>query len=97
MLKQWLRRKRKADNTFYQAQLKKDRKGFLVRFLNFEKWINRPLASILVSLVFPTAITPNQLTVMAFIFGISGAALFAWGHSRHHPVGRRVDRSFPDL
>jgi len=73
------KKKEKTDNTFYQAQLKKDRKGFLVRFLNFEKWINRPLASILVSLVFPTAITPNQLTVIAFIFGISGAALFAWG------------------
>lgn len=69
----------KKDNAFYQAQLKKDRKGFLVRFLNFEKWINRPLASLLVSLVFSTAITPNQLTFISFIFGISGAAFFAWG------------------
>ena len=71
--------KEKKDNDFYQAQLKKDRKGFLVRFLNVEKWINRPLASIVVSLVFPTAITPNQLTIIAFIIGIGGAALFALG------------------
>jgi len=71
--------KENKDNAFYQAQLKKDHKNFWVRFMNVEKWIDRPLASIVVSLVFPTSVTPNQLTVVAFIIGIGAAALFAWG------------------
>jgi phosphatidylglycerophosphate synthase len=69
----------KKDDTFYQAQLKKDRKGFWARYLNVENWINRPLASVLVSLVFRTPVTPNQLTIIAFIFAMGGAALFATG------------------
>ncbi len=69
----------KKDDPFYQAQLKKDRKGFWARYLNVENWINRPLASILVSLVFRTPMTPNQLTIIAFIIAMGGAVLFAWG------------------
>ena len=73
------KKKDKKDDAFYQAQLKKDRKGFWVRFMNVEKWIDRPLASMVVKMVFPTAITPNQLTVVAFVIGIGAAVLFAMG------------------
>jgi len=69
-------------NPFYQAQLKQDRKGFFVRFFNVEKWFNRPIASLIVKLFFSTAVTPNQLTIVAFIIGIGAAALFAAGTSR---------------
>jgi len=67
------------DDLFYQSQLKKDRKSFWARYLNFETWISRPLASMLVRLVFPTALTPNHLTVFAFLLAIGAAALFALG------------------
>ncbi len=67
------------DDPFYQAQLKKDRKSFWARYLNVENWINRPLASILVRLVFRTPVTPNQLTLVAFIFALGSAASFALG------------------
>lgn len=69
----------KKDNPFYQAQLKKDRDGFWPHYLNVENWINRPLASVLVSLVFRTPVTPNMLTLAAFIFALGSAALFALG------------------
>jgi phosphatidylglycerophosphate synthase len=69
----------KKDDLFYQAQLKKDRKNFWARYLNVENWINRPLASVLVRLLFSTPVTPNQLTVIAFIVAMGGAALFAQG------------------
>ncbi len=69
----------KKDDPFYQAQLKKDRKNFWARYLNVESWINRPLASVLVRLVFRTAVTPNQLTVIAFVIALGAAVLFALG------------------
>jgi phosphatidylglycerophosphate synthase len=59
--------------------LKKDRKNFWARYLNIETWINRPLASVVVRLVFRTAVTPNHLTVVAFLFGLAAAAFFARG------------------
>ncbi len=67
------------EDPFYQAQLKKNRKNFWARYLNVERWINRPLASLLVRLVFRSPVTPNQLTVVAFILGLASAALFAVG------------------
>ncbi len=69
----------KSEDSFYQAQLKKDRNGFWARYLNVEKWINRPLASLLVRLVFRTPVTPNHLTVIAFIFALGSAASFSVG------------------
>ncbi|MCU0275906.1 MAG: CDP-alcohol phosphatidyltransferase family protein [Acidobacteria bacterium] len=69
----------KKEDPFYQAQLKKDRQGFWARYLNVENWINRPLASLLVRLLFHSPVTPNQLTVVAFILGLGAAALFAVG------------------
>jgi phosphatidylglycerophosphate synthase len=69
----------KKDDPFYQAQLKKDRKNFWARYLNVESWVNRPLASVLVRLVFRSAVTPNQLTWVAFVFALGAAALFALG------------------
>ena len=67
------------EDSFYQAQLKKDRKGFWARYLNVEKWINRPLASVLVRLVFRTSITPNHLTIIAFLIAMGSASLFSLG------------------
>lgn len=67
----------KLDKFDYKASLKKDRKGFCARYLAFERWITRPMSAIVVRMVFPTRVTPNQLTVAAFVFSLSAAVLFA--------------------
>lgn len=41
----------------------------------------RPLATLLVRIVYPTNITPNQLTWVALLMGIAGTLLFAMGTS----------------
>lgn len=67
------------NDPFYQSQLKKGRTNFWARYLNFETWISRPLASVLVRLAYPTAVTPNQLTVFALVLSLASAVLFAQG------------------
>lgn len=67
------------NDPFYQSQLKKGRTNFWARYLNFETWISRPLASVLVRLAYPTAVTPNQLTVIALCLSLGAAVLFALG------------------
>ncbi len=48
-------------------------------FLQVNRFINRPLASLLVSALVPTAITPNQVTFAAFFIGLGGAFAFSRG------------------
>ena len=67
------------NDPFYQSQLKKGRTNFWARYLNFETWISRPLASLLVRLAYPTAVTPNQLTVIALCLSLGFAVLFSLG------------------
>ena len=69
------------NDPFYQSQLKKGRTNFWARYLNFETWISRPLASLLVRLAYPTAVTPNQLTVIALGLSLASAVLFAQGRA----------------
>ncbi|MCU0236559.1 MAG: CDP-alcohol phosphatidyltransferase family protein [Acidobacteria bacterium] len=68
-----------SKDSFYLAQLKKDRKGFWAKYLNLETWISRPLASLLVRLVFRSRITPNHLTLIAFLLALGSTVLFALG------------------
>jgi phosphatidylglycerophosphate synthase len=67
------------DRFNYQVSLKKDRQGFFARYLALERWINRPLAGLVVRAVYPTRMTPNQLTVISFAFSLVTALLFAYG------------------
>ena len=67
------------NDPFYQSQLKKGRTNFWARYLNFETWISRPLASVLVRLAYPTAVSPNQLTVIALCLSLGSAVLFSRG------------------
>lgn len=69
------------NDAFYQSQLKKGRTNFWARYLNFETWISRPLASLVVRLAFPTSVTPNQLTVIALCLSLGSALLFAQGRA----------------
>ena len=47
----------------------------------------RPLAFLLVKLLFPFPITPNQISLLAMMCGIAGGLFFALGSSRYWVVG----------
>jgi phosphatidylglycerophosphate synthase len=72
----------KPEKFDYRLSLKKDRKGFFARYLAFERWLNRPLAAIVVRMAYPTRITPDQLTIIAFIVSTAAAFLFSRGTPR---------------
>lgn len=52
----------------------------LMRGIGFvDRWLNRPLAGLIVSAVRGTPVTPNQLTWLSAAVGLAAAALFARG------------------
>ena len=53
----------------------------------FDLYFYRPLAFLLVKLVYPTNITPNQLTVISMIFGIIGGFFYSLGTHRAFFIG----------
>jgi len=71
----------------YQKSTRKRDDDYSLKFLKLNKFLNRPLASLIVRAVFRTRITPNQLTLVSFVIGMAGAAclikgrplFFAWG------------------
>ncbi|MEN8153820.1 MAG: CDP-alcohol phosphatidyltransferase family protein [Acidobacteriota bacterium] len=68
-----------ADKFEYRKSLKKDNSFNMFKYLNVEKYINRPVASLIVKAVFNTSITPNQITYFSFFLGLAGAVLLAMG------------------
>lgn len=48
-------------------------------FLQVNRFINRPLAALLVRVLARTAVTPNQVTLAAFFIGLGGAFAFSQG------------------
>jgi phosphatidylglycerophosphate synthase len=48
-------------------------------FLQVNRFVNRPLASVLVKALVRTRVTPNQVTVTAFCIGLGGAFAFSRG------------------
>jgi phosphatidylglycerophosphate synthase len=60
-----------AGSTFnYSESLKKPDHSFLNKVIRVERYLNRPLASLVVRLVYRTPITPNGLTFFSFFLGI---------------------------
>ncbi len=59
------------------AGKKEDR--FSLHGLYINRYVNRPLASPLVRLLFRTRATPNQVTVAAFVLSLAGAGFFFLG------------------
>ena len=53
----------------------------------FDLYFYRPLAFLIVKLVYPTNITPNQLTFAAIIMGIIGACFYAQGLPLYFIIG----------
>lgn len=72
-------RKSPVGNFEYTKSLKKNNPGYIFNFINVEKYLNRPLASLLVKAVFKTKVTPNQLTFLSFFVGLLAVYLISLG------------------
>lgn len=71
--------KENNDTFEYEKSLKKPTNPFInkIKFIDF--YLNRPLASLIVRVVFNTRMTPNGLTYLSFFFAILGAFFFSRG------------------
>ncbi len=63
----------------YDKSLKKNTTRFLNKFIRVERYINRPLASLIVRMVFNTRVTPNGLTYASLFLGLLAAFFFSRG------------------
>lgn len=63
----------------YQKSLKTSGHPQFDKILKLNKYIYRPLASFIARLVFPTKITPNQITIFSFMWGIAAGLCFLFG------------------
>ena len=57
----------------YEKSVRKSEDKFVWKYLQINKYLNRPAASLLVRAVFRTRVTPNQLTYAAFVIGLAGS------------------------
>jgi phosphatidylglycerophosphate synthase len=58
-----------------------------VRQLGINRAVNRPLAGLLVRALYATRVTPNQVTLAAFVIGLAGALFFLGGRPWAFAVG----------
>lgn len=76
------------DSTFnYNEALKKPDHTFLNKVIRVERYLNRPLASLVVRLIYRTSITPNGLTFFSFVLGILGASFMSFGKYTYFALG----------
>ncbi len=66
----------------YTKSLKSSSPGRLPKLVQFDRFVNRPIASLVVRAALKTNIRPNHLTVMAFVLGLAGACFFLGGDHR---------------
>lgn len=62
----------------YGKAVRKRENFFTPWFLQINKVLNRPAASLIVRALFRTKVTPNQVTVVSFLLGLAGAGCFAF-------------------
>ncbi len=55
---------------------------FIRKYLPVDRLIVRPLASLVVRLVYRTSVTPNQLTVISFIVGVAAGLVYLGSRQR---------------
>jgi archaetidylinositol phosphate synthase len=58
-----------------------------LKYLRVERFFTRPIASLIVRLVYRTAITPNHLTYISFYLGILGGIFFCFGEPLYFIIG----------
>lgn len=68
-----------GDTFEYERSLKKASGSFFDRIAVVERYLNRPLASLIVRAVFNTPVTPNGLTYFSFLIGLLGAYFISRG------------------
>jgi phosphatidylglycerophosphate synthase len=71
----------------YRESLKKPDNTFLSKVIKVERYLNRPLASLIVRLVYRTSITPNGLTFFSFFLGILGVFFLSRGQYIYFILG----------
>lgn len=71
----------------YRESLKKPDSTFLNKTIKVEQYLNRPLASLIVRLVYHTRITPNGLTFFSFFLGLLGAFFLSRGRYIYFILG----------
>lgn len=71
----------------YQKSTRKRDDDYSLKFLRLNKYLNRPIASIIVRAVFRTGITPNQLTLASFVIGLAGAGCLVRGRPTFFVLG----------
>lgn len=57
--------------------------SFIHKYLPVDRYVVRPPAALLVRAVFRTSLTPNQLTVCSFLFGLAGGVVYFGGTPLH--------------
>jgi phosphatidylglycerophosphate synthase len=63
----------------YAAATAKDEARWILPALRINRFLNRPLASLIVRALFRTRATPNQVTWAGFLIGLTGSAFFLAG------------------
>lgn len=79
--------KNNASEFDYQKSLKKPSDTLLNKFIRVERYVNRPLASLIVRAVFNTGVTPNGLTFFSFFLGLLAAFFFSRGEYVYFILG----------
>ncbi len=60
---------------------------FIANVLPVERYFSRPIAAVIVRLIYNTKITPNQVTVISFLIGILAAIFFLHGTPTSFLIG----------
>ncbi len=69
----------KPEKFSFKNSLKEGPKYPILHYIRIERYFTRPLASVFVKLIYNTKITPNQITVFAFILGMLAAISYSFG------------------
>ena len=80
-------KKDSKESFVYKKSLKKNNPGYIFNFINVEKYLNRPLASLIVKAVYNTPVTPNQLTFLSFFVGMFAVYLISTGSYNYIAAG----------
>jgi len=71
----------------YRKSVPKAGNKWTLGHLQINKYLNRPLASLIVRIFYRTRVTPNQLTYLAFLLGLAAAYFFFRGRPSAFVVG----------
>lgn len=66
----------------FQRSLKSASPRGLLRFVQFDRFVNRPLASLVVRAACKSGLRPNHLTIAAFAVAVAGALFYLRGNHR---------------